>query len=96
MNEIPIPGGMVNPAPYGTHPVTGVPLSDRYRLAAGLMQVTLGWLGIGRFYTGHVTMAIAQLIVSVFTCGLGGIWGLVDGMIILARGDTDVDGRVLR
>ncbi|SER40009.1 protein of unknown function [Lentzea xinjiangensis] len=89
------PGGMgyANPAaPYGFDPVTGVPLSDKSKVAAGVLQLFLGNLGIGRFYTGHTGMAVAQLL----TCGGCGIWSLIDGIIILVNGGTDAQGRKLR
>jgi TM2 domain-containing membrane protein YozV len=87
--------------PYGAgypayHPVTGQPLSDKSKIVAGILQLFLGFFGAGRFYTGHTGMAVAQLLVSVFTCGIGSIWGLIDGIIILVNGGTDAQGRVLR
>lgn len=90
----PPPGaGFPNPAaPYGYDPVTGLPLSDKSKIAAGVLQLFLGNLGIGRFYTGHVGIAVAQLL----TCGGCGIWSLIDGIIILVNGGTDAQGRKLR
>ncbi|MGW6449075.1 NINE protein [Lentzea sp. NPDC055074] len=88
-----VPPGYGNPAaPYGFDPITGVPLSDKSKIAAGVLQLFLGNLGIGRFYTGHVGIAVAQLL----TCGGCGIWSLVDGIIILVQGGTDAQGRKLR
>lgn len=71
----------------------GQPYSDKSKLVAGLLQIFLGGLGIGRFYTGHVGMAVAQLL----TCGGLGIWALIDGILFLVKDDrTDKQGRVLR
>lgn len=67
--------------------------SQRYRLAAGLLQILLPF-GIGRFYTGHTGMAVAQLLLSFV--GVGVIWCLIDGIILIARGGTDAQGRDLR
>jgi TM2 domain-containing membrane protein YozV len=77
-------------------PATGRPLSDKSRIVAGLLQIFLGSFGIGRFYTGHTGIAVAQLVVSICTLGIGGVWGLVDGIILLVNGGTDAQGRVLR
>jgi TM2 domain-containing membrane protein YozV len=87
-----------NPAaPYGVHPITGVPYSDKSKLAAGLLQIFLGGLGIGRFYIGDNKTAIWQIVVTVITCGIGSIWGLIDGIIMLASDNaTDAQGRPLR
>jgi TM2 domain-containing membrane protein YozV len=87
-----------NPAaPYGVHPRSGIPYSDKQKMVAGLLQIFIGGLGIGRFYTGHTGLAVAQLCVTIFTCGIGGIWPFIDGIMILTSDDaTDVDGRPLR
>jgi TM2 domain/Domain of unknown function (DUF1707) len=85
--------GYANPAaPYGFDPFTGVPMSDKSKIAAGVLQLFLGNLGVGRFYTGHIGIAVAQLL----TCGGCGIWSLIDGIIILVNGGTDAQGRKLR
>jgi TM2 domain-containing membrane protein YozV len=77
-------------------PATGLPWSDKSKIAAGLLQIFLGGFGVGRFYTGHTQTAVLQLVVTLFTCGLGSIWGLIDGILILVNGGTDAQGRVLR
>jgi len=85
-------------APYGYHPVTGEPLSDKSKVVAGLLQLLglLGLLGIGRMYMGHTGMGVAQLLVTIFTCGVGALWPFVDGIIILVNDTKDADGRMLR
>ena len=82
------------PAPYHTAPPP-VPWteSDRYRVAAGLMQILLPF-GIGRFYTGHTGIGVAQLLTSFI--GVGVLWSWIDGIIILASGGKDAHGRELR
>ncbi|GAA3852782.1 DUF1707 domain-containing protein [Saccharothrix violaceirubra] len=80
-----------HPAPYGYDQFTGQPLSNRSKVVAGLLQIFLSF-GIGRFYTGHYGIAIAQLL----TCGGLGVWTLVDGIILLVSGGTDPYGRKLR
>ena len=98
---------MPNPgAPFGVHPTLGVPYSDKSKIAAGLLQLFVGF-GVGRFYTGHTQTAIAQLIVTLlgvfvlswFTCGLSALvvmWPFVDGIIMLMQDSTDAQGRILR
>lgn len=61
------------------------PRSDKSRLVAGLLQLFVGFLGIGRFYLGFAGTGVLQIVVSFFTCGIGGaIWGFVDGIMILS------------
>jgi hypothetical protein len=80
-------------APYGRDPATGAPYSDRYKVAAGVMQLLLPF-GIGRFYTGHTGIAVAQLVLSF--AGIGLLWAFIDGIVILAGRPTDRHGRPLR
>ncbi|MET7730950.1 TM2 domain-containing protein [Streptomyces sp. NPDC005402] len=79
-------------APYGYDPY-GRPYSDKSKVIAGILQLTLGGFGVGRFYLGNVGMGLAQL----FTCGGLGVWSLVDGILLLTGNDhTDEHGRILR
>ena len=87
---------MVQAAPYGIDPVSGLPFSDKSKLVAGLLQIFLGGFGIGRFYLGNVGMAIAQIAVTWLTFGLGSLWPLIDGIVILAGSPRDAAGRPLR
>jgi len=106
-NQMPPPGypaapyGMpaygVDPsAPFGRDPLTGMPLSDKSKVTAGLLQLFLGGFGVGRFYLGYTTIGVLQLLVSVLTCGIGAIWPLIDGILILMGNVPDVHGRPLR
>jgi TM2 domain-containing membrane protein YozV len=94
------PGGYQTPYGYpGAQPQFdqfGRPMSDKSKVVAGVLGIALGGFGAGRFYTGHTGIAVAQLIVTIVTCGLGHFWGLVDGIMTLVNGGTDAQGRVLR
>ncbi len=87
------PGYGQQPAQYDAQ---GRPLSDKSKLTAGLLGIFLGVFGAGRFYTGHTGLAVGQLLVSLFTCGIGALWGFIDGIMLLVNGGTDSEGRVLR
>jgi TM2 domain-containing membrane protein YozV len=106
----PVPYTPPDPAaPYGRDPVTGQPLSDKSKLAAGLLQIFLGQWGIGRFYLGdsqrgliHIGLWVGGFILA-FIYGLGLIlilgnlgWALVDGVMILTDKVPDKQGRKLR
>src|SRR5688572_18472743 len=47
-------------APYGIHPGTGIPYSDKSKLAAGLLNIFVA--GVGRMYIGQVGLGVAQLL----------------------------------
>lgn len=62
--------------------VTVVAGEQKSKMAAGLLGIFLGGLGIHNFYLGFTGKAIAQIILS--PCfGIGAIWGLIDGIMIL-------------
>lgn len=80
-------------APYQRHlPVVE---SDRSRVAGGVLNILLP--GVGRMYLGYSAIGVLQLVVSIFTCGVGTIWPFVDGILILT-GVPKLDGfgRVLK
>ncbi|WP_421740736.1 TM2 domain-containing protein [Cellulomonas sp.] len=95
-------------APYGRDPFTGQPLSDKQKLVAGLLQIFLGTLGVGRFYTGHTSIAVTQLVLTVvgwitafllvgFVLIFGvAVWAFIDGVMLLATDSTDSRGLKLR
>lgn len=80
----------------------GIPLTPaanpdaKSKMAAGLLGIFLGSLGIHNFYLGYTTKAVIQLLITLLTCGVGGvvseIWGLVEGIMILT-GRINVDGK---
>lgn len=69
------------------NPAFGYP-QPKSRVAAGLLGIFLGGLGIHRFYLGYTTIGVIQIILTVFlgilTLGLVGLWGLIEGIMILA------------
>ncbi len=115
----PAPGGFTPPpgtalaqpgAPYGVHPQLGVPYSEKSKVAAGLLQLLAGSFGVGRFYTGHTGLGVAQLMVcfvlptliTIVTCGFGAffyaaaLWPVIDGILLLTSDSRDSEGRLLR
>jgi TM2 domain-containing membrane protein YozV len=96
----PYPPVYVDPAaPFGRHPLTGEPLSDKSKIVAGLLQLLglFGLVGIGRIYLGYTGLGVAQLIVGIVTCFIGAvIWGIIDAILILTDKVRDPEGRPLR
>lgn len=66
------------------------------KMAAGLLGIFLGSLGVHNFYLGYTTKAVIQLVMSIVSCGflapVSGIWGLIEGIMILT-GSINVDGK---
>lgn len=72
------------------------------KIAAGICGILIGHLGIHKFILGYTNAGLIMLLVSLLTCGVGGIvmWiiGLIEGIIYLTKSDeefvrTYVDGR---
>ncbi len=80
--------------------LTAAPVSQKSKLIAGLLGIFLGGYGIHNFYLGYTKKALVQLIItlvgffiSLGTIGLAiWIWGLVEGIMILAGG-IKTDGK---
>lgn len=73
---------------------------------AGLLQLFLGWFGLGRFYLGYTTIGVVQLVLGL--CGLLGlrlfglgivilvplsIWLLIEGIMMIAGAIPEANGR---
>ena len=81
-------------------PPTAQP-QEKSRIAAGLLGIFLGVFGVHRFYLGYTGIGVAQLVITVVSCGLLSwavwIWGLIEGIMILSGGiNQDAQGRTLR
>jgi TM2 domain-containing membrane protein YozV len=63
------------------------------KIAAGLLGILLGGWGIHRFYLGYVGYGITQIIVTIVTCGIGAIWGFIEGILILTGSTITTDAR---
>ena len=68
--------------------VQGQP-EQKSKLVAGLLGIFIGGLGIHNFYLGYTSKAIIDIVLSLF-CGIGAIWGLIEGIMILT-GNVAVD-----
>jgi TM2 domain-containing membrane protein YozV len=104
------PPGYQQPQPgYGWAPGYGPPApaygmvaydpQAKSKLAAGLFGIFLGGFGVHRFYLGYTTIGIIQIVVTIFTCGIGSLWGFIEGILYLVGANgytTDSTGRPLR
>ena len=70
------------------------------KIAAGILGILLGWLGIHNFYLGFTGKAAGQLVLGLLgfltfgiTTWAAAIWGLVEGIMILTGSiSTDANG----
>ena len=75
--------------------------AQKSKMAAGLLGIFLGAFGVHNFYLGYTGKAVAQLLISVLSCGFlavaSEIWGLVEGIQILTGSiATDAKGVPLK
>lgn len=94
----PAPGPAAIPAPSPALPPGYVDPQAKSRLTAGLLGIFLGAFGVHRFYLGYTSIGVLQILVTIATCGIGGLWGFIEGILILNGSaiTTDADGRPLR
>lgn len=95
-------GGAAGQQPAGGQPAAGQPLPagelGQSRLLVGLLGIFLGGFGVHRFLLGYTTIGIIQIGVTILTCGIGAWWGVIEGIMVLARAQTferDAHGRPL-
>lgn len=72
----------------------------RSRMAAGLLAIFLGGLGIHHYYLGNSKKGTTYLLVSLLTCGFGAtvieIFSIIDAVKIFTdREYLDADGNTL-
>ena len=77
----------------GTGQPMGGQIGMKNKVAAGILGILLGGLGIHKFYLGYTSTGVIMLLVSLLTLGIGamvmGVIGLVEGIIYLTKSDYD-------
>lgn len=101
------PGQQYAGQPYTGRPYAGQPYAgageQKSKIAAGILGILLGSLGIHNFYLGFTKKALIQLLVSVISLGFlspfMAIWGIIEGIFILIGRDgfrADANGVPLK
>lgn len=68
---------------------SNVPQQENKRVIAGILGILLGSLGVHKFYLGYTKEGIIQLIISICSCGVLSILGLIEGIIYLTKTDEE-------
>lgn len=87
----------IPPTPPMPGPAYGVPVvaSDvsSTKVAAGICGILLGGFGVHKFILGMTMPGVIMLLVTLLTCGIGGIVmhviGIVEGVIYLTKSDAE-------
>lgn len=65
-----------------------IPGADK-KVTAGICGILLGAWGVHRFILGDATGGIIRIVLTLVTCGVAGIIGLIEGIIYLTKSDED-------
>jgi hypothetical protein len=69
---------------------------QKSKFTAGILGLLLGALGVHRFYLGYTTIGVIQIVLTVCTFGIAGLWGTIEGVLIFTGTiATDAQGRPL-
>ncbi|MCU0263253.1 MAG: TM2 domain-containing protein [Candidatus Nanopelagicales bacterium] len=75
-------------SPYAQQP--GLPPDvNSKKILCGIMGILFGGLGIHRFILGDTAGGLIRIVVTLLTCGLGSIIGLIEGIIYLTKTDPE-------
>ena len=88
-------------------PLTGS-AGDKSKVAAGLLGIFLGWLGIHKFYLGYKKEAVTMLVISLvgmplclvfigyYMISAMSIIGLIEGILYLTKSDEEFESLYLQ
>jgi TM2 domain-containing membrane protein YozV len=63
------------------------------KTVAGILGILLGGFGVHHFYLGSATAGVIALALTIVTCGIGGLLGLVEGILLLMMSDEEFNQR---
>lgn len=63
--------------------------TENKKMIAGILAIVIGSLGVHKFILGYSKEGIIQIIITIVTCGIGGIIGLIEGIIYLTKSDEE-------
>ena len=75
--------------PPAAPPAGGKPAGADKKVLAGILGIVIGGLGIHKFILGYNKEGILQIVITVVTCGVGSIVGLIEGIIYLTKSDEE-------
>ena len=67
--------------------------NGKQKVVAGILGILIGSLGIHHFYLGSTTAGIVLIVATFLTCGIAGIVGFIEGILLLIMDDAEFDRR---
>ncbi len=65
------------------------PIQENKKVMAGVLALLVGGFGVHKFVLGYTNEGIIQIVISIFTCGIGGIIPFIEGIIYLTKSDEE-------
>lgn len=65
------------------------PEASSKKMTAGICGILLGGWGVHKFILGYTQEGIIQIVITIVTCGIGAIVGLIEGIIYLTKSDEE-------
>lgn len=62
---------------------------DNKKVVAGICALLVGGFGVHKFILGYKTEGILQIVITIFTCGIGAIIPFIEGIIYLTKSDQE-------
>lgn len=66
-----------------------IPEQQSKRVLAGVLAIVFGELGIHKFVLGYTVEGLIQIGLTIVTCGIAGIIGIIEGIIYLTKTDEE-------
>ena len=65
------------------------PKQENKKIVAGVCALLIGGIGVHKFILGYSKEGIIQIVISLVTCGIGGIIPFIEGIIYLTKTDEE-------
>lgn len=62
---------------------------NQKKILCGVLGILVGGLGVHRFLLGDTSGGIIRIVITVVTCGIGSLIGLIEGIIYLTKSDEE-------
>lgn len=62
---------------------------ENKKIVAGILALLIGSLGIHKFILGYTKEGILQIVISIVTCGIGGLIPFIEGILYLTKSDEE-------
>jgi len=62
---------------------------DSKRIIAGVFGLLFGELGVHKFILGYTKEGLLQILLTICTCGIGGLLGKIEGIVYLTKTDDE-------